>query len=94
MEVPEEPEILLLSLRAEAERSAADTATEAGQGDEDGGEGDEDGQTQDDALADEILGHVARLLLHTVTCSRQIVFQYDWDWSFICLRLVFAPVYH
>ena len=91
MEVPEEPEILLLGLRAEAERSGADAATEAGQGDEDGGEGDEDGQTQDDALADEILGHVARLLLSAVTC-RQIVFQYHK--TSICQRFVLAPVYH
>ena len=75
----------------EEEGSGADTAAESGQGDEEGGEGDDDRETQDDPLTDEILCHVARSLLHAVTC-RQIVFQYDK--MAICYGLVLAPVYH
>ena len=76
MEFPEEAEILFVSRRAEQEGGLADTAAQSGQRDDEGGEDDDDGETQDDPLADEILGHVARLRLNTVTC-RQIAFQYD-----------------
>ena len=70
MEFPEEAEILFVSRKAEQEGAA-----QSGQRDDEGGEGDGDGETQDDPLADEILCHVARLPLYTVTC-RQIAFQY------------------
>ena len=80
-----------MSTRAVQEGSVGDTAAQSGQGDEGGGEGDDCRETQDDSLADEILSHVARLLLYAVTW-RQIVFQCDG--TAICLGFVLVPVCH